>query len=150
MFRESSNGPMEMVMRPSLDTTECALEYRPVQFDRIELWRVWRQEQRVQSGGRDGRENCRVFVHAQIVHDDDVTWSRVGQQVVTKPMEELDGVDRAVVSAHRDDSCQSNGADDAHVLAAIHGSARSGSLADRCACIARRHGGIATRFVDEN
>jgi hypothetical protein len=49
-------------------------------LDRVQIWRVFWQEEKPRAGAADGQAHCVALVRAEIVHDHDVPRSQGGDK----------------------------------------------------------------------
>ena len=65
-------------------------------LDRVEVGTVGREKSELRPGGFDGRPDLRLFVHSQVVEDDDVAASQCGHQHLLDVGQKTGIVDRAI------------------------------------------------------
>ena len=66
---------------PGSSFAQQLLEFGEGQFDRIEVWRIGRQEERPGAAILNELCNTRSFVRGQIVHDDDIALRKRGSEL---------------------------------------------------------------------
>ncbi len=70
-------------------------------LDRVQIWRVWRQEPETRSGSLDGIAHGLGFVRAKIVHDNDIAGLERGDELLVHIGAKAFAVDRAIEDARR-------------------------------------------------
>ena len=97
----AADGVEKVLTSAGLEAPQCTLEARPIQFDGIELWRVWRQEENADCRVPDSLEYEGVLVNTQIVHHEHVPSASEGQKIVLEEVEKLRDVDRPLERSYR-------------------------------------------------
>ena len=137
------------------DAAPCSLSQPVLELgeellDRIEVGRVFRQEEALGAGLSDGRPHGLALVRAEIVHDDDVAGLEGGHEHGLDIEAEALAVDRPVDEPWRGDGIVAQCSQERHGLpvAVLH--LGLDAFPDRRPAVERRHVGLGPGLVDEH
>jgi len=94
------------------DGTEERFQFREDLFNRIEVWAVGRQKPEVRARSFDRGADVRLFVHGEVVEDDDITGPQGRHQHLLDVGEEARGIDRPIEHGRGGDRVGPEGGDD--------------------------------------
>lgn len=119
-------------------------------FDRVQVWRIWWQEQEPGADGPDGAADGGLLVAGQVVHDDDVAGRQGRDEALLDIVGEALRVDRLVEHAGGVDPIASKSREEGHgpPVAVRHLGVEP--LADRRPASQGGHVGLDPGFVDED
>ena len=103
-------GDLVEAARP--DGPEKRLQFREGLFDRIEIRTVRRQKPEMRAGTLDGRADVGVFVHGEVVEDDDIPGPQRGHEHLLDVGAKARGVDRPIEHGGRRQRLGAQGGDD--------------------------------------
>ena len=103
-------GDLVKVARP--DGAQKRFEFREDLFDRIEIRTVRRQKAELRAGPFDGGADFRLFVHGEVVQDDDIPGAQRRCQHLLHVRAKTLAVDRPIEHGGRREFIGSQGGDD--------------------------------------
>ncbi len=130
--------------------TQQVLELGEHLLDRIEIWGVFGQEERLGAGATDGLAHGFALVTTQIVHDDDVAGLERRDEGVLDVALEAGAVDRAVEQPRGVDAIMAQRGQERHGLPSAPRHLGLEPVAPRRPSPERRHVGLGPRLVDED
>ena len=119
-------------------------------FDRIQVGRVFGQEEQFSARRSDRPPNGLSFVAAQIIHHDDVSRQQRGRQHGLDIGFEALAVDRAVKNPRRFDAIKPKGGHEGHGFPMAMRNFGDKPLSSRRPSPQRRHIGLGPRLIDED
>src|SRR5215208_5561404 len=126
------------------------LEFGEEHLDRVQIWRVFWQEEQLHAGGPQGLANSAALVGAEIVHDDDVAGSQRRDEHLVDVEAEALAVDRAIDQPWRLDAIVTKGSEEGHGRPASMWHLGHEALAIAAPSAQRRHVGLGPGLVDED
>jgi hypothetical protein len=102
----------DMIERPRSEGSEKGFQFRERLFDRIEIRTVGREEAKVRAGAGNRRPNLGLFVHREVIENDDITGPQGGHEDLLDVREEARVVDRSVEHGGGLDAIRSQRRDD--------------------------------------
>ena len=135
-----------MLCRLAQDVFELGKEL----FDRVQVWRLWRQEQQMCTRVADCSADSLSLVAAEIVQHDDVSGGEPGDQRLLYPSGETLAVDRAVGQARRIEAVGTQrGEEGQRSPVAVRMVARQ-AVSAQCLAAQRRRVGLDPGFVKKD
>lgn len=119
-------------------------------LDRIEVGRVWRQEQQFGPDTLDSLANRIALVGREIVHHHDVAWMQLGNEKLFDPSQKDRAVHRAIYGHRRDNLVMTQRGDEGHGLPMPMRRMADQALAARTSTVTAYHVGCRPHFVDED
>src|SRR5271157_6012678 len=119
-------------------------------LDRVQVRRIFRQEEKLRSGLSDGAAHSLAAMTAEIVHDNDFAGIERRNQALPDPGEKDRAVDRAVEETRRCDAIVAQRRYEGHGFPALEGRLADHSAAARSPASKRRHVGLGPGFINEN
>ena len=119
-------------------------------LDRVEVWRVWRQEQQASASATDRLADRGLFVTAQIIHDDNVAGRERRHKELLYIVGEALAVYRLVEHAWGVDPVTAERREEGHRAPMAIGHFGMEPLTDRRPPAQGRHVGLCPGFVDED
>ncbi len=119
-------------------------------FDRVQVWRVWRQEEKFGAGAADCGADDWPLVAGEIVHDHNVPRRERGHEKLLNIFEEAFSVDRLIENAGCIDPVAAQGSEECHCFPmtirhlGMEPLPFGGPATQRC------HVGLGPGFIDEN
>ena len=77
VFHRNNEGFVESFASNRVEATQGLFDFGPYLFDRVELWRVRREEEHFCARVSYHPENIGIFVCAEVVHNDDIARTEV-------------------------------------------------------------------------
>ena len=115
----------EGVSGSSSSVAEEFFELAEGQFDWVEIGRVGRQVADLGAGLFDGLDDAAHFVAGEIVHDDDVSWTKGLRQMLFDPTGEDVAVDGSLDAEWRDEARRTHRSEESRRFPAGVGNLRS-------------------------
>ena len=119
-------------------------------LDRVEVRRVWRQEDELGADAADGAPHGKTFVATEIVHDDDVARCEGRQEELLNIGGEALAVDRSVEDKGRIDPVAAQGCKEGQRAPFAERCLRQQPASTRRPSPDRRHVGLHPGFIDED
>ena len=119
-------------------------------FDRVQVGRVFWQEEELGAGGSDERPHRLAFVATEIVHDDDVTFAQRGQEDLLDIGSKALAVDRPLKQPRCIDAVMAQGGQEGRGLPVAVRDLGDETLAAWRPSAQRRHVGLGPGLVDED
>ena len=119
-------------------------------FDRVQVGRVFWQEEQFGADLTDELANCFAPVAAEVIQDDDITWSKDGQENLLDIGAKAHAIDRPLDEPWRIDPVMAQGRQEGHGLPATVGNLGVKPAATRCPSPQGRHIGPGPGLVDED
>lgn len=132
------------------DAAHVLLLQCPARLDRVEVRRVGRQVDDAHAASSAGRTNSWVVMGTQVVHDDDIAASELGQQLVFYPGYEAILVRRGEHARQNDPSGQADRSEHGEVRAPVHRDPVDEFFATLKPRVAPAHREIHPRLVEEH
>ena len=150
MIEESSDPSPERVDGSLLGFAQHAFELREDLFDRIEVGRVFGQEDQTRACDANGFPDGGAFVRAEIIHDDDISRRERRRQNLLDISEKAFAIDRPVEDARRGDLIAAQGREESRGFPVAVGSLGDEREAAFYPAVGARHIGLGPGFVDKN
>ena len=135
---------------PLLCALELGFDEAPQWFDRVEIGRVWRQQDELGACGVDELPGAQRLVRQEVVQKDDVALSKLWDELMLDEVDEPGRIHRSDERALADDRIAADRRDGGDVPAPVVGAIVVGTVAAQCPRIGRRHREVAARFVEED
>jgi hypothetical protein len=129
--------------------SQPVFEFGEELFDRVQIGRVFRQEEKMRARGADGCSDSGSFVRTKIVHDHDIAGLQCRDQYLLYVQPEGFPIDRAVKEPGGGDAIVAQGSQEGHGLPATMRHLGLDPLTARRPAPQRRHVGFGPGLVDE-
>jgi hypothetical protein len=119
-------------------------------LDGIEIWTIWRQEEKLGAGRTDGLAHGVALVTAEIVHDDDVAGLERRHQELLDIGFEAFAIDRSIKDARRVDPVVPQGGKECECLPMPVRRLSAQALPSRPPTVGADHVGLGPGLIDED